>query len=57
MHPAVGDATKTTMREAAQWLATKLDVVGGLAEGMDAWESLWRLLADGEHRLPTLRTP
>ena len=28
-----------------------------LAEGRKAWESLWRLLADGEHRLPTLGTP
>ena len=28
-----------------------------LAEGMNAWESLWRLLADGEHRLPILRAP
>lgn len=28
-----------------------------LAEGMRAWESLWRLLADGPHRLTNLRAP
>jgi acetylornithine deacetylase/succinyl-diaminopimelate desuccinylase-like protein len=29
--------------------------IGRLREGMRAWETLWRLLADGPHRLETLK--
>ena len=27
------------------------ECLGGLGEGMRAWEELWRLLADSPHRL------